>query len=97
MNIKILSALAAAMIATGCTSNPQFSDDPDDVTHDGLTKVNRTIMDAVYARKDIDLSGVTKVRFDGLGVQYRNVKGPYSGRAGVGSTQAAASRMRSAR
>ena len=92
MNIKILSALAAALIAAGCSSTPQFSEDPDDVTHDGLTRVNRTIMDAVWARQDIDLSGVTKVRFVGLGVEYRNVNGPYSGRAGVGSTRAAASR-----
>lgn len=92
MNIKILSALAAALVATGCSTSPQFSDDPDDVTHDGLTKVNRTVMDSVWARQDIDLSGVKKVRFNGLGVEYRNVNGPYSGRAGVGSTRAQASR-----
>jgi hypothetical protein len=92
VNIKILSALAAVLVASGCTSTPQFSDDPEDVTHDGLTKVNRTIMDSVWARQDIDLSGVTKVRFEGLGVEYRNVNGPYSGRAGAGTTQLSANR-----
>lgn len=85
MNFKILSALAAALVAAGCSSTPQFSDNPEDVSHDGLTRLDRTIMDTVWARQDIDLSGVTKVRFEGLGVQYRNVDGPYSGRAGTGS------------
>ena len=73
MTIKILPAVAVALIAMGCTSTPQFSEDPDDITHDGLVRVNRTIMDAVWARNDIDLSGVTKVRFNSLGVEYRNV------------------------
>ena len=92
MNIKILTALAAVVIAAGCSSAPRFSDDPDATTHDGLTRLDRTIMDTVWARQDIDLSGVTKVRFNGLGVEYRNVNGPYSGRAGVGSSRAQASR-----
>ncbi len=88
MRIKILTAVAAALVAAGCSSTPEFSSDPDDITHDGLTRVNRTIMDAVWARQDIDLSGVTKVRFKSLGVEYRNVDGPYSGRAGVGTGRA---------
>lgn len=92
MNIKILSVLAAALVAAGCSSTPRFSDDPADVTHDGLTRLDRTIMDTVWARQDIDLSGVTKVRFNGLGVEYRNVDGPYSGRAGTGATSAQTSR-----
>jgi hypothetical protein len=91
MKFRILSAVAAAAIAAGCTSTPQFSSDPDDVTHDGLTRIDRTIMDAVWARQDIDLSGVTKVRFHSLGVEYRNVSGPYSGRAGRGTTRAQSS------
>ncbi|MDJ0907004.1 MAG: DUF3313 family protein [Woeseiaceae bacterium] len=91
MKTKILAALAAVSIAAGCSSTPEFSTDPEDVTHDGLTRVNRTIMDAVWARKDIDLSGVTGVRFKSLGVEYRNVDGPYSGRAGVGTGRARSS------
>lgn len=92
MNNKFLSALVAITFTAGCSSTPEFSSDPDDVTHDGLTRVNRTIMDAVWARDDIDLSGVTKVRFNSLGVEYRNVDGPYSGRAGVGANRSTASR-----
>lgn len=90
--MKILPTVAVALIAMGCTSTPQFSEDPDDITHDGLIRVNRTIMDAVWARDDIDLSGVTKVRFNSLGVEYRNVDGPYSGRAGIGTVRGRTSR-----
>jgi len=88
MKIRILSAIAAVAIAAGCSSTPEFQSGPDaEMTHDGLTRVDRTIMDAVWARQDIDLSGVTKVRFHSLGVEYRNVSGPYSGRAGTGRTR----------
>jgi hypothetical protein len=48
-------------------------------------------MDAVWVRKDIDVSGVTKIMFHGLGVEYRNDSGPYSGRAGTGSMRARSS------
>lgn len=86
MRIKTLCAFAALVLLAGCSSTPQFQTGPDaEVTHDGLTRVDRTIMDAVWARTDIDLSGVKKVRFQNLGVEYRNVNGPYSGRAGTGS------------
>jgi len=88
MKIRILSAIAAVAIAAGCSSTPEFQSGPGaEMTHDGLTRVDRTIMDAVWARQDIDLSGVTKVRFHSLGVEYRNVSGPYSGRAGTGRTR----------
>lgn len=89
MKIQYLSAVAAiALFAAGCSSTPQFQTGEDaEVTHDGLTRVDRTLMDAVWARKDIDVSGITKVMFHGLGVQYRNDSGPYSGRAGTGSVR----------
>jgi hypothetical protein len=76
----------AAIAVVGCSSTPQFQTGPDaEVTHDGLTRIDRTVMDAVWARTDLDLSGITRVRFHNLGVEYRNVDGPYSGRAGTGS------------
>ena len=61
------------------------------MTHDGLTRIDRTVMDAVWAREDIDLTGVTKVMFHGLGIEYRNNSGPYSGRAGSGTSRARSS------
>ena len=87
MKIRSMSAFALIAIAiAGCSSTPTFQSGPDaEMTHDGLTRIDRTIMDAVWARQDLDLSGITKVRFHGLGVEYRNNSGPYSGRAGTGS------------
>lgn len=86
MKFRILSAVVAVAIAAGCSSTPVFQAGEDaEMTHDGLTRIDRTVMDAVWARKDIDVSGVTKVMFHSLGVEYRNDSGPYSGRAGTGS------------
>ncbi len=48
-------------------------------------------MDAVWARQDFDISGVNKVMFQGVGVEYRTNSGPYSGRAGAGSLARASS------
>lgn len=90
MNKNIIAICASVMVAiVGCTQTPTFQTGPDaEVTHDNLTRLDRTIMDAVWARTDIDLSGFTKVKFLGVGVQYRNADGrPYSGRAGQGTTQ----------
>ncbi len=80
--------LASALLFAGCTATPQFQSGPDaELSHDGLTRVDKTIMDVVWARTDIDLSTYSKIRFKAVGVEYRPVKGPYSGRAGTGSTQ----------
>ena len=89
MKIRYLSAVAVlAIAAAGCSSGPAVQTGADaEITHDGLTRVDRTVMDAVWVRTGIDISGVTKIRFHSLGVEYRNVSGPDSGRAGTGSTR----------
>ncbi len=87
MNIKLLSviSLAAAALA-GCSATPTFQTGDDaEVTFDGLTRMDGTVMDIVWARTDIDLTTYSKIKFEGLGVEYRDVDGPYSGRAGTSS------------
>lgn len=85
-----LLATVAAIAAAGCSSTPQFQSGEDaELTHDGLTRIDGTIMDVVWARENADVKGVTKVMFKGLGVEYRNVTGPYSGRAGTTSIRRA--------
>ena len=80
--------LTLAVLFAGCSSTPQFQTGPDaEVSYDGLTKLDKTIMDAVWAREDIDLSAYSKIMFEGVGVEYRDVKGPYSGRAGTTSSR----------
>jgi len=87
---KILVAAISLFVAAiaGCSSTPTFETGEDaEVTYDGLTRVEGTIMDVVWARTDIDLTSYSKVMLEGLGVEYREVSGPYSGRAGMGSTR----------
>ena len=83
-NLKSTALVALIALFAGCTSTPQFQSGPDaEVTHDGLTRLDKTIMDAVWARTDIDLSDYNKVLLEGVGIEFRPVKGAYSGRAGT--------------
>lgn len=83
-SIAVISLFAATAIA--CTATPTFQEGPDaEVTFDGLTRMDNTIMDAVWARTDIDLTSYRKVMFEGVGIEFREVSGPYSGRTGATS------------
>ncbi len=85
MNNRLLTVimLAAAALA-GCSSTPTFETGDDaEVTFDGLTRMEGTAMDIVWARTDIDLTTYNKIMLESLGVEYRDVDGPYSGRAGT--------------
>lgn len=83
-----LTAALLLLVAAGCSSAPAFQQGEDaELTHDGLTRIDNTVMDAVWARTDIDIRGVTKIMFEGVGVEYRAVSGPYSGRAGTTSVR----------
>lgn len=79
----ILAALAVALSACVATP-PTFQTGSDaEVTFDGLTRLDGTVMDRAWARTDIDLSKYSKVMFDGVGIKYKHVTGPYSGKAGT--------------
>jgi hypothetical protein len=83
---KAILFAAAALLTAACSSTPTFQSGPDaEVTFDGLTRMDGTVLDAVWARTDIDVAGFDKVMFEGLGVEFRPVSGPYSGRAGTTS------------
>jgi len=88
MNKKLIAVVPAFLLAfAGCSSTPTFQTGEDaEITHDGLTRMEGTVMDVVWAREDIDLTGFTTVIFEGVGFQYRNNSGPYSGRAGAGTS-----------
>jgi len=69
----IVSALASA--ACGASTAPVLQSGEDaEVTFDGLTRVDNTIMDSVWARPNIDLRGFKKVLFVPVGVSYRDVE-----------------------
>lgn len=83
MNKNFIALVTLLAAAVGCTSTPTFQTGEDaEVTFDGLTRMEGTIMDAVWALPDIDLTAYSKVMFEGVGVEYREVSGPYSGREG---------------
>jgi hypothetical protein len=86
--LAVTTLLAFLALSAGCTSTPEFQSGPDaEVTHDGLTRLDKTVMDVVWARTDIDLSGYSKVMFEGVGIEFRPVDGPYSGQAGATSVR----------
>lgn len=73
---SILNVLWLCVVA-GCAANaaPEIQTGPDaETTFDGLTRVDNTIMDAVWVRPDIDLRGYRKVLFVPVGVSYRDVE-----------------------
>ncbi len=84
---RILSTAAVILVffAAGCTtSNPTFAEpDEAETTFDGLTPVRGTIMDRVWARRDIDLTAYSKIMLEEIGVEFRDSPRPYSGRAGT--------------
>lgn len=83
---RMLAAIALSVAMAGCSSTPEFQSGQDaEVTHDGLTRLDKTVMDTVWARTDIDLTGYSKVMFEGVGIEFRPVEGPYSGPAGATS------------
>jgi len=83
---KSLSLAAALLACTACSTSPTFQTGPDaEVTFDGLTRMEGTVLDSVWARTDIDVAGYNKVMLEGLGVEFRPVTGPYSGRGGTTS------------
>jgi hypothetical protein len=91
MSKKFTAAVVLfAITAAGCTtSTPTFKEGDDaEVTFDGLNRMQGTVMDTVWARTDIDLKGYSKIMFEGVGVEFRPVTGPYSGRAGMSSARA---------
>ena len=81
MQTRYLTTILFAAVLSGCGATPAFQQGPDaEVTYDGLTRVDNTVMDTVWARTDIDIKGYDKIMFQGVGVEYRPAKGPYSGR-----------------
>ncbi len=90
MNRRILLLAGVLLAIGGCTSTPTFQQGEDaEISHDGLTRMDNTIMDTVWAREDIDITSFRKVMFDRVAVEFRAVEGgPYSGRGGAGSTTA---------
>lgn len=81
MSQKInLFTIMAAVFVVGCAPTPVVQSGPDaEMTFDGLTRVDGTIMSAVWVRAGAELDGYNKVMLEGAGVEYREASGPESG------------------
>lgn len=82
MSLKInLFTIMAAIFVVGCSSTPPtLQSGPEaEMTFDGLTRVDNTVMSAVWARAGAELDGYNKVMLQGAGIEYREASGPESG------------------
>jgi hypothetical protein len=73
---SIVRLLCVWVLAGGASAAaPQIQTGQDaETTFDGLTRVDNTIMDAVWVRPDVDLRSFRKVLFVPVGVSYRDVE-----------------------
>ena len=87
--ILATAAVALTLLSAGCTtSGPTFKEPGEaEYSFDGLAPMQGTVMDQVWARRDIDLTGYTRIMLEPIGVEFRDSRGPYSGRAGRGSVR----------
>ena len=86
MTTRILRLAVLPIIATlsfGCASStPMIDTGPDAVvTFDGLHKVKGSRADEAWARPGLDLSGYSKIKLQGAGIEYR--PGGESGRTSM--------------
>ena len=79
---KRLTWLALACVAVAaCTSTPTLQRGEDaEVTFDGLTRVDNTVMSMVWVRAGAELDGYNKIMLQGAGLEFRDVgNAPVSG------------------
>jgi hypothetical protein len=67
--------LALVLALGACAPQPRLQTGPDaEITHDGLTRVEGTVMDAAWLRAGTDLRDYDKVILEGAGIEFRPVK-----------------------
>jgi hypothetical protein len=74
------AGLAMAGYALVADAAPRVQTGPNaEITHDGLTRVDKSVMDMAWVKADLDLRGYKKVWLVGAEIQYRAVdaKGGY--------------------
>lgn len=72
IHLKVLLALAAIGLVTGCVSNPTVdTSDEAAITFDGLYPVKGGSADLAWARPGVDISQYSKIMLQGVGIEYR--------------------------
>ncbi len=72
----LMTASVIAVFSASCTSAPPvIQTGPDaEISFDGLHKVDNSMADEAWAKSDFDISGYSKIMFEGGGIEYRPVK-----------------------
>ena len=74
MNRKKLIAIILPVFLTACAAEPTIQTGEDaEVTFDGLTRVDNTVMSNVWLRADADLTGFRKIMLMSAGIEFRPV------------------------
>jgi hypothetical protein len=86
MHGKLLLACVATAALAGCTASAPTVDTSADaeMTYDGLYPVRNSRADVAWARPDVDLTQYSKIRLEGVAVEYR--PGGESGRSYLART-----------
>ena len=72
MGTTVLAAIAAVLLmATGCQSNAPTPRLGSEETYDGLVRVEDARRGRAWIARDFDLSRYSKVKLEGIGIQYR--------------------------
>lgn len=80
---KLIAAVAIASLG-GCASNATLDTSAEAKrSFDGLYPFENTIVDRAWARADLDLSGYSKIKVEGTGIQYRPTSAAANSRLAV--------------
>ena len=72
--VCVVTAIVFGLLCTSGWTAPRLQTGPDaEVTHDGLYRVDKTVMSAAWIKPDIDLRGYDKLMIVGTGFSYRTV------------------------
>lgn len=73
LRITISAALTAALLSAGiATASPKFKTGSiDDVSYDGLHRIEDAALDAAWAKPDLNLSGYTKIMLVPAGMSFK--------------------------
>ncbi len=70
----IIVGVAVAFFGSALLAKPRLQMGPDaEVSHDGLHRVDKTVMDMAWVKPDLDLAAYTKLMVLGAGMSFRTV------------------------
>lgn len=72
LGLAIGSIALFASISDAAPKAPRVQTGPDaEITHDGLHRVDRAVMDAAWVKPDLDLTGYNKLMLVSIGISYK--------------------------